>query len=138
MNAARVISTWHWVAYAVVLFISWPALIHDSGWPASGERHGGDGFDPAQLISLGVGGVLIALAGRLMTKLWGSWSDYTVQVRERGTANESRADVFSERLSECLAECAGLRVANEYLRADVEQLTAEVEELRARLDSVGE
>lgn len=38
-NASRAISMFQWTAYAVLLFLSWPALIHDTGVrPPHGER----------------------------------------------------------------------------------------------------
>lgn len=93
----------------------------------------GDGFDPSEFVSVGVGGVLVLLAGRLMIRLWSSWSEYATSVNNRGTANEVRADDLHEKLNQLQAENGGLRVENAYLKEDIIDLRAEVVELRRRL-----
>lgn len=101
-----------------------------------GQDVGGD-FDPSSLVNVGIGGVLVLLAGRLMSRLWGSWSDYATQVNTRGTVNEERADAMSKELSTVLSEVGGLRVENMYLKEDVAERDEIIVKLRAQISRMG-
>jgi hypothetical protein len=81
-----------------------------------------NGFNPADYVNVGIGTVLVLLAGRLMMRLWSGWSEYATQVSARGTASDIRADEAAADLAVCLAECAGMRVEIVYLKQDIANL----------------
>lgn len=82
-----------------------------------------------QIISLGVGGVLITLVGYSIWKLIGGWMSFAGNERTSSEVARAKAEVLQERLSDEIAK----RVA---LEVEVRFLKIEIEELRARLENL--
>lgn len=96
---------------------------------------GGFNFDPSEYVNIGIGVVMVLLAGRLMVPLWRGWQDYATTVTARGTLAEERADTARTELNECLVRLSILESEKAALQQTVQDLSSDVEILKDRLRS---
>lgn len=84
------------------------------------------GDNAQQILSLGLGGVLISLVGYSIFRLIGAWMTIAGTERDSNAESRARESAMQQKLNEEIAK----RVA---LEVEVRFLHKEIEELRARL-----
>lgn len=81
------------------------------------------------VVSLGIGGVLISLVGYSIFRLINAWTVIASTEKDSADDAKERAVVLQERLTEEIAKRVALEVEVNFLRAEVHELRKRLEEV---------
>ena len=94
--------------------------------------------DNQQLISLGIGGLLISLVGYSVWKLIGGWMTFAGIERTASKESKEKADHLQSKLSEEISKRVALEVEVHYLKREIEELKKRIIHLESDEDNEGE